>query len=793
MSTIYNDSLVNPNAFNVLGESQLPLDDLDYEPDMAKIEQLPDGSFLFGDHENEGEQEEVVDFYENLAEVLEESKLSSISSQILEGIDQDRQSRQEWDQANIKGMKYLGFKLEESKDVPFMSACRAFDTTFSTALLRFHATVKPELFPDEGPADTKLRGHPNDLFQQKADNIKDGLNYLLTEEDRDYYPDKDRMLMYIGLLGCCFTKVYQDPITNQPVSRFIDPKDFLINNDCVSILSSNRLTHDESLTRKEIKLRQATGFYRDIDLPEIDDDDDNGQGIQTKKIIDRLTGINLESYDKRSLYHVYESHVDLDDFDDKSIKKQGIPKPYIVSICKTSKKILSVRRNWREEDPTFKRIEYFVQYNFVPGFGIYGLGLTQLIGSNAVVLTSILRQLIDKGTLSNFPGGLIKSGLRIEQNDKPIGPGEFRRIETDMAIQQSVMALPYGEPSVGLANLRNELIQQTQTLTNTIETAIAEGNPNAPVGTTLALLEVNSKVQSSIFSSLRKSLGDELNLIYNLFKRNVIENPFSFKSPGKNVTLTQEDFIDEIIVIPNSDPKLTTSAQRILYAEGKIRMAMQAPQLHNMREVFKGFYSSIGMNDQEIDQILPAPQQATPLDPITENMNAITGKPLAVAAWQDHPSHRMTHSILINDPNTAPDVKANIVAHDREHEAQQYLIDMQMTMGIMMPNPEMLMNPEVQNEIAILAAQATQQKLEEQQQQMAAQQPLDPNQVMMADITQRRDQTESNERIAEMKTEQEIFKTQMDFEKEKMKVEVNREISEEKNEKDILLAQMKSD
>lgn len=782
MDNVSPGSFLNAGIFNGGMNESVPFDDNNDEPDLINLGDLDDGSTIFGVDDEFDEEIEEDDFYKNLAEELGDGKLDSIASQILDGVEQDKQSRLEWESAYIKGMKYLGFKLEDFKDVPFMSACRAFDTTFSNALLRFFATYKPELFPDEGPVGIQIKGDKNEFLQMKGDNIKDGLNYYLTEFDRDYYPDRERLLMFLALVGCSFTKVYQDPITHRPIARFIDPNDFLINNNCVSILSSNRLTHIERLNIKEIKLRQLSGFYRDIELPGVDNDEDDSQ---TKKSISKMQGIDLDTYEQKGMFQVYESHVDLDDVEEDKKDKESFPKPYIVSICKTSRKVLSIRRNWEIGDHTFKRIEYFVQYNFIPGFGIYGLGLTQLIGSNAIVLTSLLRQLVDAGTLENFPGGLMVRGLRTEQNDKPIGPAEFRQVETGgLPIQQCFMPMPYKGPSPVLKELRNEIVDQSQSLVNTIETQIAEGNPNAPVGTTLALLEVSSKVQNAVFSSLRKSLGNELTLIYELFKKNLSENPFSFKMPGKSITLTREDFIDDICIVPNSDPKLTTSAQRILYAEAKIRMAQSAPQIHDMREVYKGFYKSIGMTDEQIDMILPAPQQAQPLDPITENMNFMNGKPLNASIEQDHAAHIMTHAPYGQDPTMA--------AHIKQHEAFQYLLDMQMAMGMMMPDPQMLMDPQVQNQIAIMAAQVTQEKMAQQQQQEQEQQPIDPNQVMMADIAQREAKTISDEKIAHLKAEEAAFETQMRFESEKMKIESNKEIAQEKNEKDLMLAQMKN-
>lgn len=759
----------------------------DDETEFVKIEDLPDGSSIYDTSEfSEGlfEEEENEEFYANICDKIDDSKLNGIAAQILEGIEQDKESRREWQQAYLKGMRYLGFKLEDFKDVPFMAACRAFDTTFSTSLLRFFSTYMPELFPEEGPVGAQVLGEKNDFIQEIADTIKDGLNYYLTQMDRDYYPDSERLMMFLALVGCAFKKVYQDPISNRPIARFIDPNNFLINNNCVTILSSSRLTHIEELTKKEIKLRQLSGFYRDMELPGIDNEDDDDK--YEKDSINRLQGIDLDTYDKKGLYHIYESHVDLDDVEDsrRDADKNGLQKPYIVSICKTSRKVLSIRRNWREGDETFKRIEYFVQYNFIPGFGIYGLGLTQLLGSNAIVLTSLLRQLIDAGTFENFPGGLMVSGLRIGESNKLVEPGSFLPIETgQLSIQEAVMPLPYKGPSVVLKDLMNDLSQKTASLANTIETQIAEGNPNAPVGTTLALLEVSSKFQSAIFSSLRKSLGNELNLIYNLFKENLSENPFSFKLPGKSGFLTREHFVDDIVIIPNSDPKLTTSAQRIIYADAKLRTAQSAPQIHDMRQVYKGWYKAIGLSENEIDLIMPDMQKAVPLDPVTENMNAMLGKPLQASIEQDHDAHIMTHTLFAQDPN--------VQAHIKQHEAFKYLIEMQRSMGILMPQGDELLNPEVQNQIAVKAAEVSQQIVEQQQKQIESQQPIDPSQLVAAQIEAQRAKTISDEKIAHLKAEESAFETQMKFNAEVMKIEANKEIAEEKNERDLMLAEMK--
>ncbi len=640
----------------------------------------------------EEEKKSSKNFYENLAEKLPDQVLTDISNQIIEGIDNDKESRKMWDQNFIKALSYLGIKPEESRKVPFMQACSAIDSTLAEANLRFFSTARAELFPSQGPTNYKVKGKDNEEKDRRGQRIKEWMNYYLTLEDRDYYPDSDRLLMYLGLVGCAFRKVYQDPLTNKPISRFIDPQDFLINNNCVSILSSERITHVLYLSRKEIMLRQKADFYMDILLPKKSGEDLDESDI-TKKIRS-VEGIDLHSYEDRSLFTIYETHTELDIEEDEFHKDKDLPLPYIVTIEASTKKVLSIRRNWEEDDNTFKRKEFFVQYNYLPGFGIYGIGLMNLIGSNCMVLTSILRMLIDAGTLKNFPGGLRVKGSRLENNDKAYGPCEFVEVETGgMPLRDSIMLNPYDEPSRALMELRMQLIQQTQNLSNTAETKLSEYQSDAPVGTTLALLEVQGRLQSSIMRGLHSSLNNELDLLYNLFSQTLPDDPYEFSVAGDDIEIMRSDFKEDISIIPISDPNLATSTQKMIKAEGILRLANGAPQLHDMREVYHEVYESMGIKD--IDKILPPEKEAIPLDPITENMNAMEGKPLKAAMWQDHPAHNINHDVVINDPNTPPDVRSNLIAHRRTHDAMEYLKQMQQKMGQELPPLEEIINPEV--------------------------------------------------------------------------------------------------
>lgn len=749
-----------------------------------EVETFPDGSSAYEVVEAETPFDKNFlenKFYENLADTMSESKLSSLATQLLEDIDQDLASRREWELAYTKGIKYLGFKLEDFREVPFATACRAFDTTLSTALIRFYSTARAELFPQTGPVNFEVIGEKTQELMDQGERVKDWMNYYLTKVDKEYYPDSERLLMWVGIVGCGFRKTYQDPLLNRPISRFIDPQDFIVNNDCVSLMSSTRMTHVDYITKKDFLLRQQIGFYKDTTIQNFDEDFE--EESETKKVVNNIDGISTKDYRNKSLVKIYEVHctLNLDNYDmeDDELDKDDLPRPYIITICVPSKKIIAIRRNWKEGDKDYTRQEYFTQFNYLPGLGLYGMGLAQLLGSNSVVLTSILRQLIDAGSLKNFPGGVKVKGLRIENNDKAIGPGEFHDLDTGgLPIRDAIMTMPYSEPSSALIQLRNELIQQTQQLASTAETQIAENNTDAPVGTTLAILEVANKIQSSIFRSLHVALTREFELIYKLFGEYLSNEPYPFKIPGKDVRIIREDFNSNINVIPVSDPSLITSTQKVLRAEALLRIAQSAPQIHNLRNAYMRMYEA--MNVENIDDLLPPPLEAMPFDPIVENMNAMEGKPLKAAIWQDHNAHITVHMPYAQEN---PDMQAHI----QEHRAMQYLLDMQKMMGIQLPPLEQSLNPQIQNAIAMKAAEAV------QQQQMAAEQaqPLDPNAVIMADIEQRREAALLKREEADLKAETEAFKAQLNFESEKNKSNIQKELALEKNETDLTIQELK--
>jgi len=746
--------------------------------DIRKIEELDDGSTVYEIGKSPRESETKSSFYDNLAIDFPDNARKKLSTFLLDSIEEDILSRKEWIDSVEKVKQYLGFNLEDLKEIPFKESTRTFDTTLANALIRFYSTTRAELLPQTGPAGFKINGFKTDELEAKGEKIRDWLNYYLTVVDAAYYSDFERFLLYLGLYGSGFKKVYYDKLLKRPSSRFIMPQDFIIDSDCTSILESNRLTHVLHLSKREIILNQQNKIYREVELSylkssENNEDDDDEENYKSE--------IDLDVYTKRSLFPIYEIHTylnlnDFSDFNDKTAEE--VPLPYIIIIDKISKEVLSIRKNWQEDDPEKKRDNYFVQYNYLPGFGIYGIGLAHLLGSNAITLTKLLRQLVDAGSFKNLPGGLRAKGFKQQQNDLIVGPGQFIEVDTGgIPLQEAFMPLPYSEPSNSLRELRIEIMNQTKELGSTSEMGMLDSKEDIPTGTTLALLETNNRIQSAVLRSIHYSLTQELQLIDKTFRKTL--NNETFTNNNQKQEISNDDFVDEVVIIPISDPVMNSTPQRIMRAESVLRVSQQDPQLHNMREIFKMVYKAQGLPEEEIEHILkPDPQQqqqeVLPLDPITENMNAMQGLPLKAAIWQDHDAHIVTHAPFVDE---VPDIKAHI----QEHRAFKYLVDMQMQLGFELPPLEELKNPELQNLIALKVAQIT--KSNNEQEQSAP--PIDPNALLMADIEQKQAEIASKERIANLKAETDIFKAQLDFEKEKAKIESDEDIAKLKSETEL--------
>lgn len=749
---------------------------------ITPIEELEDGSTIYEVGEPELEQNSDNSFYANLAEDLTESSRHKLSTYLLEAIDEDIEARKDWLTSVQKVKEYLGFSLEDLQGAQFTQATRTFDTTLSTALIRFYATTRAELLPQSGPAGFKIQGEQNEALEKQGELICNWLNYFLTIKDNSYYSDFERFLLYLGLYGSGFKKVYYDKINNQPSSRFIMPEDFVIDGDCTSILESERLTHILHLSKREVLLKQQSGIYRECELPYLKGINSNDQEDDEED--KKKDGIDLGVYTKQSLFSIYEVHtyLNLEDFinDSANENNEEVPLPYVVTIDKISKEILAIRRNWEERDTDKKRTNYFVQYNYLPGFGIYGIGLAHLLGSNAITLTSLLRQLVDAGSFKNLPGGLRVKGFKQQNNDLMVGPGEFVEVDTGgVPLQEAFMPLPYSEPSQTLRELRLEIVNQCKELGSTSELGMLDSKEDIPTGTMLAALENNNRIQSAVLRSIHHSLSYELQLIEKLFKDTLTYQEFSFNEV--NTSISGEDFVEEVEIIPIADPSTNSRIQKIIKAQEVLRTAEQSPDLHNMREVLRINYEAQGLSAEEIDKILPSEEseEILPLDPITENINILSGKGVSAAMWQDHAAHKMVHGTFAQQH---PELQAQIMAHITEHEAYEYLIQMQQTIGSELPPLEEIQNPEIQNAIALAAARGLEETGQIYQKENA---PIDPNQLILADIQQKEEEVKAKERMSDKKLEFDTFKTQLDFEKEKAKIESNEDIAKLKAETEL--------
>ena len=556
-------------------------------------------------------------FNNNIADTVPEAVRDKIAAYLEEAIKKDKANRQPWLDVINKAKPYLGFNIEEAQDsdakdtrktnpsIGDAAQNKTFDTTFSTSVLRLWATLRSELLPSTGPVGFKTNVSIDETYELKGELVKDSLNEYLTVEDKGFYPDYDRFLLYLILYGCVFRKIYYDPITNKPLSRFIIPEDFLVDNNCSSITESNRLTHIRYLSKREILFNMQNGTFSKIDLDYLDKSIDLSRDGEDNE----ATGVK-QSEPTASRFPFYETHeyLDLNEFfnDEVGGGDYAIPSPYVITRCGTTNQIVSIVPNWNEDDPTKTRINCFIHYNLFPGFDIYGLGLAQILGSNAKSLTSMQQMAIDAAIFQNFPGGLKAKGLKTTNNDLTILPGQFVTVETgNLPLRDSIIPLPYNGPSPAILEYMNRITAQTQDLASTAESGIAENSQNTPVGTTIALLEVSNRIQSAILRTVHSSFSEELQLFYKMF------NP-------ANVNLGEDGYG----IIPVSDPSVESSTQRMIKAESLLKLASGNPELHNMREVYLKVYQALGING--IDKILlpeAQPQnqeQQQPIDPALE-------------------------------------------------------------------------------------------------------------------------------------------------------------------------------
>jgi hypothetical protein len=676
------------------------------------------------------------DFDANLAEFMSEDELSLIASDLTDAFEDDISSRKDWIQTYVDGLDLLGMKLEERTE-PWAGACGVTHPLLSEALVKFQSETIMETFPAAGPVKTKIIGKETPEKKEAAERVQEDMNYRLTEEMPEFRPEHERMLWGLGLAGNAFKKVYFDPSFDRQMSIFVPAEDIVVPYGASSLKTSERVTHVMRKTENELRKLQVDGFYRDIELGEPTNTLDEVE----KKIAEKL-GFRA-SVDSR--YRLLEMHVDIDlpGYEDKDKKGEetGIALPYVITIDKASQKVLAIRRNWEPDDKRKQKRNHFVHYGYIPGFGFYCFGLIHLIGAFAKSGTSILRQLVDAGTLSNLPGGLKSRGLRIKGDDTPISPGEFRDVDVPSgSIRDNILPLPYKEPSQVLASLMNQIIDEGRRFASAADLQVSDMSANSPVGTTLAILERTLKVMSAVQARIHYALHEELRLLKGII-RDYTSDEYSYEPVEGSRRAKQSDY-DQVDVIPVSDPNAATMSQKVVQYQAVLQLAQGAPQLYDLPLLHRQMLDVLGIKNYQ--KLVPMEDDIRPRDPVTENQNILKGKPVKAFFYQDHQAHIMVHQATMQDPKIqsvlaqnpqAQALAAAMMAHINEHLGYEYRKQIEQTMGIQIPNMEdenedQVIPKEMEIEISRRAAQASQQLLQrnqqEAQQQQAQQQAQDP-------------------------------------------------------------------
>ena len=665
------------------------------------------------------------EFGANLAEYMDEGELNTLAGDLLELVDADISSRKDWVDMYVRGLEVLGMKYEERTE-PWEGACGVYSTVLTEAAIRFQSETIIETFPAAGPVKTEIIGAIDKLKEDAAERVRDDMNYKLTEEMPEYRPEHERMLYNLGLAGAAFKKVYKDPALGRQTAIFIPAEDIIIPYGASSARTAERVTHTMRKTKNDIRKLQVAGFYRDVELGEpVTFHTD----IEKKKAEDQ--GYTLTDDDR---YQILEICVDYDlpGYEDED----GIARPYVVTVDRSTQKVLAVYRNWDEDDELKNRNQHFVQYTYVPGFGVYGLGLIHIIGGYARAGTSLIRQLVDAGTLSNLPGGLKSRGLRIKGDDTPIAPGEFRDVDVPSGtVKDNIMALPYKEPSQVLMALLNQITEEARRLGSIADMNISDMSANAPVGTTLAILERQLKTMSAVQARVHYSMKEEFKLLKRIIRDNT-PGEYEYVPQGGNPKAKRADY-DMVDVIPVSDPNSATMAQRIMQYQAAIQLAQGAPQIYDLPQLHRQMLQVLGIKNA--DKLVPIEDDMTPRDPVSENMALLTGKPTKAFIYQDHDAHIAVHTGMMQDPMImaqmgqnpqAQQMQASIMAHIAEHVAFQYRSQLQERLGATLPEPNAEIPAELEVQLSKVVAQAAGQLLKMHQgqaaQAQAQQQAQDP-------------------------------------------------------------------
>ncbi len=712
-----------------------------------------------------GTEADFTEFGGNLADVMDERDLASLSDELMGQVQSDTDSRKDWADTFVKGLDVLGFKYEERTD-PWEGACGVFSTVLAEAAIRFQAETMSETFPAAGPVKTKILGEETKEKEEAASRVKADMNYELTERMVEYRPEHERMLYSLGLAGSAFKKVYFDPNMGRQAAIYISAEDVIVPYGASNIESAERVTHIMRKTKNDLKKLQAGGFYRDVDLgdPEAFHTD-----IEEKKAEEG--GYSLTNDDR---YAIYEIHADLliEGIDDDD----GIARPYVVTIERGSGEVLAVRRNYEEGDPLTLKRQHFVHYVYVPGFGFYGLGLIHIIGGYAKAGTSLIRQLVDAGTLSNLPGGLKSRGLRIKGDDTPIEPGEFKDVDVPSgSIRDNIMPLPYKEPSQTLLALLNQITTEGRRLGAISDMNISDMSANAPVGTTLALLERTLKPMAAVQARVHYAMKQEFKLLKSIMAE-YAPAEYTYVPVRGEVTAKQADYM-MVDVIPVSDPNSSTMAQRVVQYQAVLQMSQQAPQIYDLPQLHRQMIEVLGVKNA--DKLVPTKDDAKPTDPISENMDALVGKPMKAFIYQDHEAHIATHTSFMQDPMMAqmigqnPQAKqimASLQAHIAEHLGFSYRQKIEEKLGAPLPAPNEELPEDMEVQLSRLVADAgkqlTQANQQQAAQQKAQQQQQDPI-IQMKQAELQVKQQEQQRKMAKDQADSALQKEKLDLQKAK--------------------------